>query len=99
MYRGEVADEDELFRRIHLDLAAKGRERAAGMPPSGAETDVLLKFRRRIAGEDAVRGGLVFIRRNAWRPKVWAYGRARKVLIRWLPCRIRPDEPGLPIDL
>jgi hypothetical protein len=41
---------------------AKGRR---VLPPCGAETNVLLECRTRIAGEDAARGGLVFICRNA----------------------------------
>jgi hypothetical protein len=44
------ATKDEPFHRIHLDLAAKWREKAAGI---GAEANLLFDYRRRIAREDA----------------------------------------------
>jgi len=61
-----LANKDEPFRRIHLDLVAKRRKkRRRPLTQNGAETNVLLELRRRIVGEDAVRGGLVFVGRNA----------------------------------
>jgi hypothetical protein len=61
----ELAGKDEPFHRIHLDLAAKWREKAgAGLPPGDAAANLLLDYRRRIAGEDVSRGGLMFVCRN-----------------------------------
>lgn len=62
----KLPPEDQPFRRMYLDLAANGARKRRSLPPIGdAETSALLQCRRRIAGEDAARGGLVFVCRNA----------------------------------
>ena len=60
-----LPDQGELFSRIHLDLAESGARRRLALPPlSDGETSLLLNYRRRIAGEDAPRGGLMFVCRK-----------------------------------
>ena len=58
----ELAGKDEPFHRIHLDWRQSGARRRRALPLlSDAEPNLLLESRRRMAGEDAARGGSVFV--------------------------------------
>jgi hypothetical protein len=55
----------DFFQRIWTLWQTGATKQRGFLPPTNAEMSVWLEYRRRIAGEEAARGGLLFASRNA----------------------------------